>query len=129
LDKILRDAGVKLSSVASDILGVCGRAMLAGLVSGTTDADVLADLALGQLRHMIPALRAALTSRFSAHHAVIVSAILSKLELLDEFIAGLTSEIEAVIGPFSHATNSKIKSGTVRLVYPVAAADRVVSSC
>jgi transposase len=59
LDKILQDAGVKLSSVASDILGVSGRAMLAGLVSGTTDADVLAELALGRLRHKIPALRAA----------------------------------------------------------------------
>jgi len=102
LDKILQDAGVKLSSVASDILGVSGRAMLAGLVSGTTDAEVLADLALGQMRHKIPALRAALTSRFSTHHAVIVSAILAKLEFLDELIAGLTTEIEVVIGPFSH---------------------------
>jgi transposase len=101
LDKILQDAGVKLSSVASDILGVSGRAMLAGLVSGTTDADVLAELALGQLRHKIPALRAALTSRFSTHHAVIVSAILSKLEFLDALIAGLTTEIEVVISPFS----------------------------
>jgi transposase len=63
---------------------------------------VLAELALGRLRHKIPALRAALTSRFSAHHAVIVSAILSKLEFLDELIAGLTAEIEVVIGPFSH---------------------------
>jgi transposase len=102
LDKILQDAGVNLSSVASDILGVSGRAMLAGLVSGTTDADVLADLALGRLRNKIPALRAALTSRFSAHHAVIVSAILSKLEFLGELIAGLTTDIETVIGPFSH---------------------------
>jgi transposase len=102
LDKILQDAGVKLSSVASDILGVSGRAMLAGLVSGTTDVDVLADLALGRLRHKIPALRAALTSRFSTHHAVIVSSILAKLEFIDEHIAGLTTEIEKVIRPFSH---------------------------
>lgn len=102
LDKILQDAGVKLSSVASDILGVSGRAMLAGLVSGTTDVDVLADLALGRLRHKTPALRAALTSRFSTHHAVIVSSILAKLEFLDELIAGPTAEIEKGVRPFSH---------------------------
>jgi transposase len=98
----LQDAGVKLSSVASDILGVSGRAMLAGLVSGTTDVDVLADLALGRLRHKTPALRAALTSRFSTHHAVIVASIPAKLEFLDELIAGPTAEIEKGVRPFSH---------------------------
>jgi len=102
LDKILQDAGVKLSSVASGILGVSGRAMLTALVAGTTDATVLADLAKGVLRRKIPALREALTSRFGAHHAVIVAAILGKLEFLDELIAGLTAQIEVAIAPFSH---------------------------
>jgi transposase len=92
---------VKLSSVASDVLGKSGRAMLAALIAGTTDTEVLADLAIGRLRVKIPALREALTSRFSGHHAVIVSAILSKLDFLDELIAGLTVEIEQVICPFS----------------------------
>jgi len=68
LDKILQDAGVKLSSVASDILGKSGRAMLGALVAGTTDVGVLADLARGRLRTKIPALREALQSRFGAHH-------------------------------------------------------------
>lgn len=102
LDKILQDAGVQLSSVASDILGKSGRAMLEALISGTTDTDVLAELALGRLRTKIPALRDALTSRFSGHHAVIVSAILAKLDFLDELITGLSAEIEPVIAPFSH---------------------------
>jgi transposase len=102
LDKILQDAGVKLSSVASDILGKSGRAMLAALIAGTTDTDVLADLALGRLRAKIPALREALTSRFSGHHAVIVSAILSKLDFLDELITSLSTEIEQQIHPFAH---------------------------
>lgn len=102
LDKILQDAGVKLSSVASDILGKSGRAMLKALIAGTTDTDVLAELALGRLRTKIPALRDALTSRFSSHHAVIVSAILAKLDFLDELITGLSAEIESVIAPFSH---------------------------
>ena len=100
LDKILQDAGVKLSSVASDILGASGRAMLTALVAGTTDVAVLADLAKGVLRRKIPALREALTSRFGAHHAVIVAAILGKLEFLDELIEGLTAEIEVAIAPF-----------------------------
>jgi transposase len=102
LDKILQDAGVKLSSVASDILGKSGRAMLSALVAGTTDTDVLADLALGKLRKKIPALREALTSRFSGHHAVIVASILSKLDFLDELIASLSTEIEQAIAPFAH---------------------------
>jgi transposase len=102
LDKILQDAGVKLSSVASDILGKSGRAMLAALVLGTTDTTVLADLALGHLRKKIPALREALASRFSSHHAVIVSSILSKLDFLDGLIASLSAEIETVVAPFSH---------------------------
>jgi transposase len=101
LDKILQDAGVTLSSVASDILGKSGRAMLAALVAGATDIEVLADLALGKLRKKFPALREALTSRFSGHHAVIVAAILSKLDFLDELISGLSTEIETVIAPFA----------------------------
>jgi hypothetical protein len=63
---------------------------------------VLADLALGKLRKKIPALREALTSRFSGHHAVIVASILSKLDFLDELIANLSTEIEQAIAPFAH---------------------------
>jgi transposase len=102
LDKILQDAGIKLSSVASDILGVSGRAMLTALVEGTTDPEVLAQLAIGRLRAKIPALRQALASRFSGHHALIVASILSKLDFLEELIDRLSVEIEAVIAPFAH---------------------------
>ena len=76
--------------------------MLTALVAGTTDTEVLADLALGHLRKKIPALREALASRFSGHHAIIVSSILSKLDFLDELIASLSTDIEKVIAPFSH---------------------------
>lgn len=58
LDKVLQDAGVKLSSVATNILGVSGRAMLTALVEGTRDPEVLAELARGRLRTKIPALKA-----------------------------------------------------------------------
>jgi hypothetical protein len=65
LDKVLQDAGVKLSSVASDILGRSGREMLDALVGGTRDPEMLAELARGKLRNKIPQLR----SRWSAGSA------------------------------------------------------------
>jgi transposase len=101
LDKILQDAGIKLSSVASRVLGVSGRAMLAALVAGTTDPGVLAELAKGRLRMKLPALRAALTGRFTGHHALIVGEILAKLDYLDEAIGRLTVQIEKVMAPFA----------------------------
>jgi transposase len=100
LDKVLQDAGVKLSSVATDILGVSGRAMLEGLVSGTRDPEVLADLAHGRMRQKIPALREALQGRFRAHHALIVGEILAHLDYLDEAIDRLTEEVGRLIAPF-----------------------------
>jgi transposase len=100
LDKVLQDAGIKLSSVASDMLGVSGRAMLEALVAGTRDPAVLADLAKGTLRKKLPQLQAALQGRFGAHHALLVGAILAKLDFLEEAIAALSAEIEEVIRPF-----------------------------
>lgn len=103
LDKVLQDAGVKLSSVASDVLGVSGRAMLQALVDGTRDPAVLAELAKGALRKKLPALRAALHSRFGPHHALLVGTILAKLDFLDEAITALSTEIAEVISPFGPA--------------------------
>jgi len=81
LDKILQDAGVKLSSVASEVIGASGRAMLAGLVEGTHDPAVLADLAKGRLRKKLPQLREALEGRFRAHHALIVGELLAHMSI------------------------------------------------
>jgi len=99
LHKALEDTGIKLDCVATDILGKSGRAMLDALVSGTTDPDVLAELAKGKLRTKIPALREALRGRFQAHHALIVGAILAHLDFLDEQIGQLSEAIEAELGP------------------------------
>jgi len=101
LDKILQDAGIKLSSVASDVLGVSGRAMLRALIAGTRDPETLAELARGTLRRKIPALRQALHGRFGPHHALLVGTILAKLEFLDEALGHLSAEIEQVIAPFA----------------------------
>ncbi len=101
LHKVLEDAGIKLASVASDVLGVSGRAMLEALVTGTTDPDALADLARGALRKKLPALRQALIGRFRAHHAFLVSQLLAHLDYLEEVIDGLSAQIDGVIAPFA----------------------------
>lgn len=101
LHKVLQDAGVKLASVATDILGVSGRAMLEALVQGTTDPAVLADLARGRLRAKLPALREALAGRFRAHHAFLASQLLAHLDYLQEAIETLSARIEEVIAPFA----------------------------
>ena len=101
LHKLLQDAGIKLASVASDILGVSGRAMLAALVQGTTDPEVLADLARGRLRKKLAALREVLAGRFRPHHAFLVGQLLAHLEYLDEAVAAVSAEVDTLLGPFA----------------------------
>lgn len=101
LHKVLEDAGIKLASVASDVLGVSGRAILAALVDGTTEPAMLADLARGVLRKKLPALRQALMGRFRAHHGFLVAQILAHLDYLDELIATVSGQVEIAIAPFA----------------------------
>jgi transposase len=101
LHKILEDTEIKLGCVATDILGKSARDMLDALVAGTTDPVVLADLARGQLRKKIPALKEALVGRFDAEHALVVGQILAHIDVLDEAIARLSTEIEERIRPFA----------------------------
>ena len=89
IQKTLEDAGIKLDSVASDVLGVSGRAMLAALVAGERDPDVLAELAKGILRRKIPALRQALRGRFTDHHALLIGLSLDHSAHLEGAIARL----------------------------------------
>ncbi len=103
LHKVMQDTGIKLDSVASDLLGKSGRAMLDALVAGTTDPEALADLARGQLRKKLAALREALEGRFSAKHALIVGQILAHMDFLDESIDRLSEAIEEQLGPFGEA--------------------------
>ena len=72
LQKVLEDAGIKLTSVLTDVMGASGRAMVEALVAGTTDPQVLADLARGQLRKKLPALQRALVGRFRPVHAFLL---------------------------------------------------------
>lgn len=101
LSKALEDAGIKLDSVASSILGVSSRRMIEALIDGERRGAVLADLAKGTLRNKIPDLSMALTGRFGPHHAVMCRMHLDQLDHLTAMIARLESEIERVVAPFS----------------------------
>jgi transposase len=103
IQKTLEDAGIKLDSVAADVLGVSGRAMLAALVRGERDPQVLAELARGKLRKKLPQLRQALRGRFREHHALLVGLALDHLEHLEAAIARLDARVDEVIAPFAAA--------------------------
>jgi transposase len=97
IQKTLEDAGIKLDSVASDVLGASGRAMLDALVAGERDPVVLADLARGTLRKKIPALRQALRGRFRDHHALLIGLCLEHTDHLQAAITRLDERIDALI--------------------------------
>jgi len=81
LEKILQDAGIKLTSVASALLTKSGRAILEALLAGQTDPHVLAQLARGRLRSKIPALREALAGNFRVeHHGLLVAQMLAHID-------------------------------------------------
>jgi transposase len=103
IQKTLEDAGVKLDSVATDVLGASGRAMLSALVAGERDPEVLAELARGRLRAKLPQLRQALRGRFGGHHALLVRLAVAHLEQLEWSIAELDTHIDRVLGPFAQA--------------------------
>ncbi len=100
LEKLLEDSGIKLSAVASDILGVSGRAMLDALIAGDRDPVALADLAKRRLRNKIPELTEALNGRFNEHHAFLTSVHLDLIDRHTDAIDKLTARIEVMMEPF-----------------------------
>ncbi|MFK4295866.1 transposase [Arthrobacter sp. GAS37] len=100
LEKLLEDAGIKLSAVASDITGVSGRLMLESLIEGQRDPSAPADLAKRRLRSKIPELIEALTSQFSEHHAFLAQVHLDLIDRHSAAIEDITARIQAVIKPF-----------------------------
>lgn len=96
IQKTLEDAGIKLGSVASHVMGVSGRAMLRALVAGERDPKVLAGLAKGKLRKKIGALERALRGRFGDHHALLVGMSLDHIDHLEAAMARLDAQIDAV---------------------------------
>lgn len=100
IHKTLEDAGVKLSSVATDVMGVSGRDMMRALIAGVADPEAMADLARGKLRAKLPQLEKALTSRFREHHAFLLERMLAHVDDLEADIAAVTERIEAAVAPF-----------------------------
>jgi transposase len=103
IHKTLEDASIRLGSVAADVLGVSGRAMLRALLVGERDPEVLAELARGRLRSKLPELREALRGHFSAHHALLVRLALDHVEQLERSITELDVAVDRVIAPFAQA--------------------------
>lgn len=100
LEKLLEDSGIKLSSVASDITGVSGRAMLDALINGDRDPARLAELAKRRMRVKIPELTQALAGRFTEHHAFLARLHLDLIDQHTTAIGRLTERIEVVMEPF-----------------------------
>ena len=102
LEKVLQDAGIKLTSVASGVYSVSARAMLEALLAGVTDPAILAELARGRMRKKIPQLREALASRFDiGHHGVLVAGLLAHIDALDQAIANLEARIGIATAPYA----------------------------
>ena len=119
VEKLLEDACIKLSVVASDIFGVSGRAMLAALVAGERDPKVLAQLARARMRGKIDRLEQAFDGHFADHHRFLLSRMLARIEALDADIAALDEQIEAHLAPFAAAA---ARLDEIPGVGPVAAA-------
>jgi transposase len=94
-EKLLEDAQIKLSVVASDTFGVSGRAMLAALIAGERDPKVLAQLARGRMRAKRSVLEEAFTGHFSDHHGFLLAKVLARVEALEADIAELDGKLES----------------------------------
>lgn len=116
LEKVLQDACVKLTSVASKVLTQSGRAMVEALIAGQRDPAVLAELAQGKLRPKIPALREALAGHFGPQHAVAARRILDHVDFLDASLAALTAQINTRTEPYQEV---------FQLLLPVPGFDRL----
>jgi len=93
VQKLLEGANIKLASVATDIMGVSGRAMLAEIAAGQTDAELMADLARGRMRNKIPELEKALTGIVQDHHRFVLAQQLDHIDYLDEKIETVSAQI------------------------------------
>ena len=98
LEKLLEDALVKLSTVATDLMGVSGRAMIEALIAGERNPHTLAELARGRMRVKHAALIEALTGRFDDHHGELARMLLDAYDALTVQIEQLTTRIDGLIG-------------------------------
>lgn len=103
VEKLLEDAQIKLSVVASDIFGVSGREMMAALIAGERNPAVLAQMARTGMRAKIPLLEQAFVGRFTHHHAFLLATMLGRIDDASADIAAVETQIEELITPFAPA--------------------------
>jgi transposase len=103
VEKLLEDACIKLSVVASDIFGVSGRQMMAAMIAGERDPKVLAGMARTRMRAKIPQLQEAFTGHFDDHHRFLLAQMLARIDGIDDDIAVLDAQIETIMTPFAQA--------------------------
>lgn len=104
LQKVLQHANIKLSSVATDVLGASGRDMLAALAAGQDDPEALAELARGKLRGKMPELKRALKGHLTPHHRFLLDQLLDHLNYLEGQLAAYSQRIEESLRPFVDET-------------------------
>jgi transposase len=105
MQKILEDANIKLASVATDWLGVSGRAILSRLLDGEQDAGTLANLCRGRLRDKIPEMQLALEGRMTEHHRWMLRLQREQLEFLEAQIVKLETKIQEEMQTYQEAVN------------------------
>jgi transposase len=105
IQKILEGANIKLGDVASDVLGVSGRAMIRAIIAGEDDPERLAELAKRSLRGKIPELKRALRGRITEHHRFLLGVLLEQIEALEGLIARLEARIDQALAPLSDAAS------------------------
>jgi transposase len=101
IHKTLEDANVKLGSVATDILGVSGQAMIRALIGGQDDPQQLAELARGRMREKVPQLREALRGHLTEHHRFMLGQLMDHRAYLEGQIAQFDRRIEELMRPFA----------------------------
>lgn len=105
--KTLEDANVKLGTVASDIMGVSGRAMIQAIIQGEEDPEKLAELARARLREKIPQLKRALTARITAHHRFMLSTLMTQLHCIESLITSAEAQIAMVMQELDNEDDSE----------------------
>jgi transposase len=115
IQKVLEDANIKLASVAADVLGTSGRAMLEAIVAGEDSPEELADLARRRLRSKIPELQLALQGRVTAHHRFVLGTLLDHIQHLEAVIQRFSTRLEEVLGPFDQSPEKELGQAVERL--------------
>jgi transposase len=103
LEKVLQDAGIKLTSVASMVWSMSSREIIEALIAGERDPKLLANMAKSRMRAKIPQLEEALAGHFGSHHAVVCRQVIDHIDFVDHSIATLTDEVTSRLAPFEAA--------------------------